>query len=138
MNTLIERLEAVMKEMGWERDDLVRISGQSSSVVSQWLGKGAKIIKTIGKMEAAEKLADASGYSALWIAKGMGEKKQTHKAASAIDWRTEAHNLAASHPRADWREVLLMFVDKVDDHVELKRLKRELQHTPQKSEGKAL
>ena len=127
-----------MQEMGWERDDLVRISGQSSSVVSQWLGKGAKIIKTIGKMEAAEKLADASGYSALWIAKGMGEKKQTHKTASAIDWRTEAFKLAEAYPRADWREVLLMFCDKVDAHVEIKRLKREQNHTPQKSEGKTL
>lgn len=58
----------------WKRPDLVRASGESSSVVSQWLGKGSKTIKSIGKLEAAEALERASGFAALWIAKGKGPK----------------------------------------------------------------
>jgi hypothetical protein len=72
---LQERLLFLMREMNWERSDLVRISGQSSSVVSQWLGKGSKTIKSINKQEAAEALARASGFSSLWIAKGTGPQK---------------------------------------------------------------
>jgi transcriptional regulator with XRE-family HTH domain len=75
MQTLQERLEELMTAKGWQRDDLIRISGQSQSVVSQWLGKSSKIIKTIGKMEAAQALAIESGYESLWIAKGIGPKK---------------------------------------------------------------
>ena len=74
MATLKERLEEVMKACSWEHADVVRISRQSSSAVSQWLGKGSKEIKTIGKLEAAIYLERQSGYSALWIAKGIGPK----------------------------------------------------------------
>lgn len=63
-----------MRTMRWEHADLVRVSGQSSSVVSQWLGKGSKDIKTIGKIEAALNIERASGYSALWVAKHIGPK----------------------------------------------------------------
>lgn len=56
------------------RDDLIRISGQSQSVVSQWLGKSSKLIKSIGKIEAAQALGRASGYESVWIAKGLGPK----------------------------------------------------------------
>ena len=72
--SLAERLEEVMQAMGWLHADVMRISGQTSSVVSQWRGKGSKDIKTIGKLEAAIYLERASGYSCLWIAKGMGPK----------------------------------------------------------------
>lgn len=75
--TLKERLEEVMQAKGWAYADLVRESGESRSVVSQWLGHGSKLIKSIGKMEAAERLEAASGYSALWIAKGGGPKMAT-------------------------------------------------------------
>ena len=71
---LKDRLEAVMEQMDWKYADLLRVSGQSSSVVSQWLGRGSKLIKTIGKMEAAEKIEQASGFAALWIAKGVGPR----------------------------------------------------------------
>lgn len=66
-----------MQAMKWEHADLVRVSKQSSSVVSQWLGKGSKtkIIKTIGKLEAAIYIERESGYSALWVAKNIGPKK---------------------------------------------------------------
>ncbi|MDT8998365.1 hypothetical protein RQP53_03635 [Paucibacter sp. APW11] len=69
---LQHRLEHVMRTMGWDRGDLIRISKQSSSVVSQWLGHGSKPIKSIAKLEAAEALARASGFNALWIARGKG------------------------------------------------------------------
>lgn len=74
MSTLQERLAEVMRARGWEHADLVRISGQSSSVVSQWRGKSSKIIKRIGRMDAAMRIEAASGYSALWLATGEGPK----------------------------------------------------------------
>lgn len=64
-----------MKAMQWDYSDLVRVSGQSRSVVSQWLGRSSKTIKTIGKLEAAEAIEQASGFAALWIAKGLGPKR---------------------------------------------------------------
>lgn len=73
--TLQERLEELMKEKGWDHADLMRVSGQSSSVVSQWLGNGSKAIKTIGKIEAAMRIAEETGYSATWIAKGIPPKR---------------------------------------------------------------
>ena len=80
---LQERLHEVMQAKGWDRADVVRVSGQSSSVVSQWLGKGSKIIHTIGRLEAAEALARESGYAALWIAKGIGPKMASQATAMA-------------------------------------------------------
>lgn len=77
MSTLIERLQEVMQTKNWNQADVVKASGQSSSVVSQWLGNGSKLIHTIGKMEAAEALANASGFNALWIAKGIGPKRRS-------------------------------------------------------------
>jgi len=75
MSTLDERLREIMAANGWERRDLVRITGQSSSVVSQWLGHGSKTIHSIQKIEAALALERASGFSAAWIAKGIGAKR---------------------------------------------------------------
>jgi hypothetical protein len=63
-----------MTASGWDHAALVRISGQSSSVVSQWLGQGSKEIKTIAKIEAAVAIERASGYSAVWVATGKGPK----------------------------------------------------------------
>lgn len=75
MSTLVERLHEVMEAMHWSHADLVEVSKQSSSVVSQWLGNGSKVIKTIGKLEAAIYIERASGFSALWVAKGLGSKR---------------------------------------------------------------
>lgn len=74
MLTLTERLTEMMTAMNWQQPDIIRESRQSSSVVSQWMGKGSKVIKTIGKMEAAIYLERATGFSALWLAKGIGPK----------------------------------------------------------------
>lgn len=65
-----------MQETGWKRADLVRIAGVSSSLVSQWLGKGSKPISEINKLSAAENLAARSGFSAMWIARGIGPQRQ--------------------------------------------------------------
>lgn len=91
MSKLEDRLLEVMTSKGWQHADLVRVSGQSSSVVSQWLGKGSKEIKTIGKLEAAEAIAAASGFAPLWIAKGIGPKlSEPAKAGSATSLSVSA------------------------------------------------
>jgi len=77
MANLEDRLREVMQAKQWEHADLVRISGQSSSVVSQWLGAGSKEIKRIARVGAAVRLAEASGYSAEWLAEGKGPRFRT-------------------------------------------------------------
>jgi len=84
MSDLQSRLAEVMAVMSWEHSDLVRVSRQSSSVVSQWLGKGSKVIKTIGKLEAAIYIERESGFSALWVAKGLGPKRVTGSNAASM------------------------------------------------------
>lgn len=74
MSKLKDRIEELMATMKWEPSDVVKIAGVSSSAVSQWRGKGSKIIHSIGDIKAAEKLEAASGFNALWIAKGEGPK----------------------------------------------------------------
>lgn len=64
-----------MQAMSWEYGDLVAASGMSKSVVSQWLGRGSKPIHSIGHMAAAERLEAATGFAALWLAKGQGPKR---------------------------------------------------------------
>jgi hypothetical protein len=102
MTTLKERLEEVMRSMGWEHADLVRVSQQSSSVVSQWLGKGSKEIKSIGKLDAAIYIERASGFSALWVAKGIGPMRAAAAAhASALANGSIAAEAAAPPYAAD-------------------------------------
>lgn len=74
--TLQERMAEVMKEMSWDHADVMRVTKQSSSLVSQWIGiNTSKTIKSIGKFEAAERMQAQSGYRALWIARGIGPKR---------------------------------------------------------------
>jgi hypothetical protein len=99
-----------MAARGWVRDDLIRISGQSQSVVSQWLGKSSKIIKTIGKMEAAQALARESGYESLWIAKGIGPKK-SGQANAPREPMALAHFMSHARPivelpRFSWEQLM--------------------------------
>lgn len=82
MANLEDRLQEVMAATGWEHSDVVRISGQSSSVVSQWLGKGSKQIHKIQRVSAAWRLAVASGFSAEWIAEGTGPRRAPSSQAS--------------------------------------------------------
>lgn len=99
MSTLKERLEEVMRAMRWEHTDLMSVSKQSSSVVSQWLGKGSKEIKTIGKLEAAIYIERASGFSALWVAKGVGPKRA---AGAPVPTGHRSAVLHANEPAARW------------------------------------
>ena len=91
MSALEERLAEVMQAKSWTHQDLMRVTGQSSSVVSQWLGKGSKPIKSIGKIEAAEAIERESGFSALWVARGIGPKHR-----------------AVAHPLSDFRPIVTL------------------------------
>lgn len=99
---LKSRLETVMSAMNWRQSDLVRITEQSPSVVSQWLGHGSKEIKTIGKLEAALFIERQSGYSALWVAKGIGPKLVRDLTAGELS----AREPAASYGPASVRNTL--------------------------------
>lgn len=72
--SLKDRLLEVMAATGWTERDLIRVSGQSRSAVGQWLGKSKKEIKTIGRLEAVQAIERESGFSALWVAKGVEPK----------------------------------------------------------------
>lgn len=87
MSTLIERLEEVMASKGWSSpQQIADVAGVTRSAAAQWLGQGSKIIKTIGKMQAAERLEQETGYRALWIAKGEGPKFVGTKTPPGGDW----------------------------------------------------
>lgn len=75
MMSLKERIDALMREKEWDIATVARTAGVSHSAVSQWLGRGNSTVKEIKNPEAAAKLAEATGYNALWIATGKGEKK---------------------------------------------------------------
>jgi transcriptional regulator with XRE-family HTH domain len=84
VSTLEDRLREIMTAMSWSRQDLIRVTGQSSSVVSQWLGGGSKPIHSIGRIEAALAIERESGFLAAWVAKGIGPKRK----AAAPHWQT--------------------------------------------------
>lgn len=87
MSTLIERLKEVMAVKGWDNpQQIATVAGVSRSAAAQWLGQGSKIIHTIGNMQAAENLERATGFKALWIAKGDGPKHVNAKDLPKDDW----------------------------------------------------
>lgn len=93
MSTLTERLKEVMASRGWSTDQQVAdIAGVSRSAVAQWLGKGSKMIHTIGNMEAAENLERETGYAALWIAKGVGPKRSSMGKPPEPEWPLRSVN----------------------------------------------
>lgn len=72
---LQDRMAELMRHTGWTVADMARIAKVTSSAVSQWCGHGdGKRSKSIGKIEAAMRLSEKSGFSALWLAKGSGPK----------------------------------------------------------------
>lgn len=81
MSTLQERMEEFLRETGLSVTQVAKTAGVSASAVSQWKGDGAKEIKSIGKIEAALYLERATGFSALWLAKGIGPKRVAPKPA---------------------------------------------------------
>ncbi|WP_313080512.1 helix-turn-helix transcriptional regulator [Pulveribacter sp.] len=68
MSTLQERIAEVMAKTGLSVGELSRLCGVSSSAVTQWKEGHTKSIKP----GPADKLARATGYSALWLATGEG------------------------------------------------------------------
>jgi SOS-response transcriptional repressor LexA len=62
-------MEELAKATGWDVGKIAEVAGVSSSAVSQWFGKGSKLINSIG-IAPATKLEQASGYRAMWISKG--------------------------------------------------------------------
>lgn len=73
-----------MAELGWSRADLIRVTGESQSTISQWLGKGGRPIKEIGRVRSAVLLANASGFDPIWLAHGEGEAKAKPPAPAAF------------------------------------------------------
>ncbi|WP_322997160.1 hypothetical protein [Castellaniella sp.] len=86
MSTLKERIEELQGATGWDDARTAVAAGVTRSAVSQWVGKGSKLIHTIGDLEAALNLERESGYSALWIAKGKGSKMADARRIKAEAW----------------------------------------------------
>ena len=71
MATLQERIAELMAATGLTVGGMADIAGVSSSAVTQWKDGPTKSLKT----GPATKLANATGFSAMWIATGEGPKK---------------------------------------------------------------
>lgn len=85
MSELKDRIEKLKAAMAWNDTQMAKAAGVSRSAVSQWAGKGSKIIHTIGDVEVALNLERETGYSALWIAKGVGPETAKDRE-SADSW----------------------------------------------------
>lgn len=70
MSDLQERIAELMSSTGWTVGKISELAGVSSSAVTQWKDGPTKSIS----LEPAIRLERESGYSALWIANGKGEK----------------------------------------------------------------
>lgn len=68
MSTLQERMAHLMEKTGLKVAEIARITGVSSSAVTQWKDGPTQSLKTA----PATKLANATGFNAMWIATGMG------------------------------------------------------------------
>ncbi len=88
MSALKERIEEIQAVMSWNDTQTAKAAGVSRSAVAQWAGKGSKIIHTISDVEVVLNLERLTGFSALWIAKGIGPKHATERA-SAEYWPFE-------------------------------------------------
>lgn len=85
METLQDRIAELMAATGWSVGEISRITGVSSSAVSQWKDGPTKSIK-IGP---ATRLGTASGYSAVWIATGEGPRKEADRPGNVIALHAE-------------------------------------------------
>ena len=73
MNALKDRMEEFSRATGWDVGRIAKEAGVSSSAVSQWFGKGSKEIHSIG-IKPATNLEKSTGFSALWLSKGVPPK----------------------------------------------------------------
>lgn len=71
MSTLQERIAEIMQSTGMTVGELSDVAGVSSSAVTQWKDGPTKTLKAA----PAAKLSSMTGYSALWIAEGIGPKQ---------------------------------------------------------------
>lgn len=81
MSDLQERIAELMAVTGWTVGKISELAGVSSSAVTQWKDGPTKSIS----LEPAIRLERESGYSALWIANGKGEKLAKMPKPSAED-----------------------------------------------------
>lgn len=88
MSALKERIEELQAKTGWNDTQMAKAAGVSRSAVAQWAGKGSKLIHAITDVEVALNLERETGYSALWIAKGVGPKHAAQRV-SADFWPFE-------------------------------------------------
>lgn len=101
MKNLKARIDELMAAKGWTVTQVANAAGVSRSAVSQWRGSGSKEIFTIGRIDVAERLGAASGFSALWLARGEGPKL----ASDASEDSTRAFWPLPSIPAEKWREL---------------------------------
>jgi len=80
MSTLQERMQEFVRETGWTVGQISETADVSSSAVSQWLGGQTLSIK----IEPAVLLERATGFSALWLAKGKGPKRSAISPADEV------------------------------------------------------
>ena len=80
-------MQELVRETGWTVGEISGKAGVSSSAVSQWLSGETQSLK----IEPAVLLERFTGFSALWLAKGKGQKKVDTGSAS-----THVHGLARS------------------------------------------
>lgn len=107
MSTLIERLTKVMAFKGWNSpQQLADVAGVTRSAAAQWLGQGSKIIHTIGNMQAAENLEQETGFSALWIAKGIGVERVENTNPQRTGWLFPSISEAKVRALADTPELI--------------------------------
>ena len=71
MSTLQERMQELVSETGWTVGEISAKAGVSHSAVSQWLSGDTQSLK----IEPAVLLERFTGFSALWLAKGKGQKR---------------------------------------------------------------
>lgn len=81
MTTLQERIAKLMAETGKTVGELAEIAGVSSSAVTQWKDGPTKSLKTA----PAVKLAQATGFNAMWIATGQGQMQSASRQLIDLD-----------------------------------------------------
>jgi AcrR family transcriptional regulator len=75
MSTLQERMEVFQRETKMTIGEIAAEAKVTSSAVSQWFGRGNKLVKSIRDIRAAIYLERKTGFSALWLAQGEGPER---------------------------------------------------------------
>ncbi|HFT8008584.1 TPA: LexA family transcriptional regulator [Burkholderia cenocepacia] len=77
MNTLDQRIQAIIDETGVEQIELASAAGVTKSTVNQWLDGKIKSIK----LEYALGIEERWGYNPIWLVMGKGPKKSGERPA---------------------------------------------------------